>query len=446
MTARISGILFAGLAASGAFAADPPRLTLEDCLRQGLERSTSMVNSRMDVERAEWTIGEIRAQALPNLAARSSATQYDEIVPMPGASGVSGRDTLLNANAEVRQLLYSGGSVRAALSAAVLYRDLALTRSALQEAALRRDIQVRFYAVLLADEAVRIRRDSITQLESLVVQAETKFRGETASEFDVLTARVQLANERPLLTDALRNRELVREGFRNLVRIESHEYELESPGTSPPPLPDLDRLLRAAAAHQPAIRAASLQVDLLGKDIRNVQGGYLPEVYARAGYGGTNPPFVGSEANEWHWGWNAGFELEWSLWDGNRRRSIVRNKELEQSQAVETLGETERDTALAIRQAWLRMQHATETYRASAETVGLAEKSLAIARTRFDAGIATPLDFNDSNLAVNTARFNRLQALLGIRAAVADLEQASGLNESEFHGEETSDENASDPP
>jgi outer membrane protein TolC len=443
MISRIRFILCAWLAVTGARAAEPLQLTLEDCLRRGLERSSAMVNARMDVERAEWTIGEIRAQALPNLSARSSVTQYEEIVPQMGASGVSGRDTLLGASAEVRQLLFSGGSVKAALSAAGLYRDLSSTRSAVQEAALRRDITIRFYAVLLADEAVRIRRDSIAQLESLATQAQTKFRGETASEYDVLTAQVQLANERPLLTDTLRNRELVREGFRNLIRLDSEAFELLVPDTPPPPLPDLDRLLRAGRMHQPAIQAAALQVNLLTQDILNARGGYFPELYARAGYGGTNPPFVGSEEDAWNWGWNAGINLEWSLWDGDRRRSIIRNKDLERSQAIETLGETERDTALAIRQAWLRMQHATETYRASAETVTLAEKGLAIARTRFDAGIATPLDFNDSNLALNTARFNRLQALLAIRAALADLEQAAGLKESEFHGEELKDENAS---
>jgi outer membrane protein TolC len=414
-----------------------PSLTLDDCLLRGLEQATAMVNARMDVERSEWRIREVRSLILPGLSARSSHTQYEETISRTGGPDAApGRDTLTGASAELSQLLYSGGSVRAALAASGTFRELALTQAALQEADLRRDIKTRFYAVILADEAVRIRRDSVAQLESLARQAETKFRGETASEFDVLTAKVQLANERPLLSEALRNRELVREGFRNLIRIDSLDFELQSDEAPLPPLPDLNRMLREGRLHQPAILQAALRVDLLTADLRVERGGYYPELRARAGYGGTNPPYVGSADDEWTWGWNAGLNLEWTLWDGDRRRSIIQNKVLERAQAMETLGETERETALSIRQAWLRLENAIGIYRAGTEAVTLAEKGLAIARTRFDAGIATPLDFNDSNLALNTAQFNRLQSLLAIRVALADLERATGLRESDFHREE----------
>ena len=42
----------------------------------------------------------------------------------------------------------------------------------------------------------------------------------------------------------------------------------------------------------------------------------------------------------------------------------------------------------------------------------LAEKSLEIARTRYENGLATYLDFTDANLSLNVARLTRLQARL----------------------------------
>ena len=63
---------------------------------------------------------------------------------------------------------------------------------------------------------------------------------------------------------------------------------------------------------------------------------------------------------------------------------------------------------------------------ASRETVELAEKSLEIAKVRYDNGLATYLDYTDANLALRTARLTRLQALHDHLNSLARLQQASG--------------------
>ena len=72
------------------------------------------------------------------------------------------------------------------------------------------------------------------------------------------------------------------------------------------------------------------------------------------------------------------------------------------------------------------MQQAAETVAASRETVELAEKSLDIARARYENGLATSLDYADANLALSVARLTRLQALHDHLNALARLQQASG--------------------
>ena len=72
------------------------------------------------------------------------------------------------------------------------------------------------------------------------------------------------------------------------------------------------------------------------------------------------------------------------------------------------------------------LKQAEETVSASRDTVELAEKSLEIARARYENGLATYLDFTDANLSLNLARLTRLQALHDHMNALARLRQASG--------------------
>ena len=160
-------------------------------------------------------------------------------------------------------------------------------------------------------------------------------------------------------------------------------------------------------------------------DIRAERGGYLPQIRAFAGYDGTNPE-SGSARESWEWGWSAGVTAEWDVFDGALRRNRIREKSLELAKAGETLADSERQVALEIQSHYLDLQQAAETVSASRDTVALAEKSLEIAKTRYENGLATNLDFTDANLSLSIARLTRLQALHDHMNALARLEQASG--------------------
>ena len=117
---------------------------------------------------------------------------------------------------------------------------------------------------------------------------------------------------------------------------------------------------------------------------------------------------------------------EWNIFDGALRHSRIREKSLELAKARETLADSERQVALEIQANYLDLKQAEETVSASRDTVELAEKSLEIARTRYENGLATYLDFTDANLSLNVARLTRLQALHDHMNALARLRQASG--------------------
>ena len=288
-----------------------------------------------------------------------------------------------------------------------------------------RDIRTGFNDILLQDAQVQVQEASLKQLEELLAQAESRYRQQTASEFDVLTAKVKVANNRPLLIAARKQAELARAAFRSLIHLDPVDFELAGQLEFTPEDRSLEEWQAIGMEQRPELKEVRLLLGLREADIRAEQGYYFPQIRAFGGWQEQNPA-NGSALDSWESGWNVGVGAEWDLFDGARRRNAIREKRLELDKARELLGEAERRVALEIQTQYLELQQAAETVAASQDTVALAEKSLEIARVRYENGLATNLDYTDANLALNIARLTRLQALHDHMNALARLQQASG--------------------
>ena len=421
------GFCAAGTAVCAADAGSRPSFTLEECIGLGLRQAAAARNAQRDEEIAGTRIGQVRAQALPQLDAKGGYTRMDEVAAFEfdGESYEMGREDNYSAGVEASQLLYSGGSVGAALKAAKLYREAAQARVRGVNNQLVRDVRVGFNDILLADEQVKVQESSLAQLADLLAQAESRYRQQTASEFDVLTARVKVANHRPLVIAARKQADLARASFRNLVQLDSAEFELAGKLAFEPSERALSDWQAQGAEERPELIEMRKYLGMREADVRSEKGGFLPQIRAFANYDGNNPE-SGSARDEWAWGWTAGVSAEWDVFDGLLRRNRVREKQLELDKARETLVDAERQVELEIQTHYLDLRQAAETVEASRETVELAEKSLEIARARYENGLATSLDYADANLALSVARLTRLQALHDHMNALARLQQASG--------------------
>ncbi|NCC52948.1 MAG: hypothetical protein EOM20_17295 [Spartobacteria bacterium] len=195
---------------------------------------------------------------------------------------------------------------------------------------------------------------------------------------------------------------------------------------------------RLARTRRPEIQQQIKLIELNEADVRAEWGKRLPQLYATGAYQGENPSSTGSD-EDWRWSWNVGLMAELPLLDGGLRRANVRAKNMNLAKARANLMDIELAVDLEIQQFFLDVQHATEAYQASGDSVELAEKSMAIAETRYDTGLSTYLEFTDTNLALSRARLTRATALRGHLAALAMLQYACGLSDEEFF------ENAGDP-
>jgi outer membrane protein len=407
-----------------------PVYTLEDCVRMGLSESGAARNAQLDQEIAYTRLRQAYGLALPDLSLSATYTRLDELQEIDFGGGVSqelGNINNYDVTASVEQLLFSGGQVGAALRAAKTTRAYADAAREATEALLVRNIEMRFFGILLSREVVAVQAASVKQLEGYVEQTRKRLDSGASSEFDLLTARVRLANETPKLIAARNRHELAVAEFMGLLnlpaegvftgRLERADIDLS-----------LDDMLRLALANRADLVRSELRVQLGREEIINARSEGLPDLRGYFNYNGANAYQFVSFEDDWEWHWNAGLVLSWNIWDGDMTRYTVKQKEAEQEKLMTDDEELLKAVKLEVRQAYLALAYAREAMSASRDNVALAERALSIARTRHETGLATYLEFTDANLALSTARLVWLQALHDHAVALSAVRYACGID------------------
>ena len=180
----------------------PDTLDLPTVLAYALENNFTILQAKQRIKEQEGLIVEISSQALPEATLNANYNQLDS-----GLSETFGG--LFDANTEnwnialnVRQALYKGGGVKAALriqdllEEAVLYDLKAAINLALLE------VKIRFYDVLLARESIGVQKQNIELLNDQLQDAKNRLAAGAVSKFEVLRAEVELANAKPELIRA----------------------------------------------------------------------------------------------------------------------------------------------------------------------------------------------------------------------------------------------------
>ena len=408
---------------------EAPQYTLEDCIRIGLARASSLRAAGRDLEIARQEIRSVRAAVYPSLTLNANYTRLGDVPDIPAELGFLISENNYSASFDAEQLLYGGGAVRAALRIAGYLEDAAEVEVRRSESALMRDITRSFYEILFLQEAVGVAEQFIEQLEAIEAQAAQRYRAETGSEFDWLNAQVALANERPTLIAARNALSLARRAFRDLVRLEEESFSLAGDLDLTPSALDREQLLHQAEENRPELHVLRAQLEVARNREDVALSRYRPEINAFASYAGVEPSQRDPFSQDWQWEWLVGVRATWGLFDGGRRGADLQIERLGILQIEDALEDLLRATRLQVDQLWLLLEEKRETLMGTAENIRLAERALAIASVRYEQGLATWLDVTESNLALNHARLNHHQALLEYRQAFADLEHVVGIGE-----------------
>jgi len=407
-----------------------PVYRLEDCLRTASERNARILQARRDIGIADGQKLQALSGYVPQLSAEAGYTYLDNIDTYETDEGELPLN--LHDNYEVslllEQNLYQGGEILAGIKAAGYYQDY--TDSGLKEVINDVSFEIKrlFYLLLLQKNIVSVRADTLRHMEDYLKITEQKYEQGTASEFDLITARVRVANSRPPLIKAENRVDILKTSLAREMGIDLPEFTISGELTYLPfhsNLPDLSRIGRE---HRPLLRQVDLEEKILEQLYNASYAGYQPRLSVFASYLGNRPQSGLPPDDKFEFEWQAGATLSWNLFDGLMTPGKVKEAEEQYEKARVITADTVRSVLLEIKQSFLDLEAARKSLLAQRETVGQAERAYRIARVRWENGISTSLELTDAELNLSEARVMYLDSLAAWKISRARVERAVGVN------------------
>jgi outer membrane protein len=409
-------------------------LTLNDCLEAAHHRNPIVLKALQEIEAAGGLRFQALSEAMPHLSGEADYVYLDRIqsYQFEGDEMPLGQHDNYSLGVTVEQNLYQGGKVLAGIKAASLYNRYAdvYFREALGEVSFR--VKEFFFLLLHQEGIVTVRRDTVAHMEDYLKITNDRYREGTASEFDLITARVRLANSRPPLIEAENRVDILKTSLLREIGSKAEDFTVAGELEYRPFSASLDGLNRAALDSRPLLRQVALEEEIQEQNLRAARSGYQPSLSLFATYQGERPQGGLPPEDKFEFEWLAGARLRWSFFDGLMTRGKVREETARLNQARIETEDTTRTVLLSVKQAHLDIEASRRAYLSQRETVEQAEAAYRIARVRWENGISTSLELTDAELNLSEAGIMLREALAAYRISLSKIERAVGLDLAEI--------------
>jgi outer membrane protein TolC len=414
-------------------------LSLAKALNTALAQNPTILKANNDLQAQYGVVVQTRAVALPQLTATGQYKDTDRnaIENFPNATPSPNQNW--NAGVQLVQTIYAGGKLLAAVRAAKVTKEQALAQYQATLADTLLSVRLAYYDILLAAEQITVNETSVNLLQKELDDQQHRYDAGTVPNFNVLRAKVSVANARPPLIQARNNYRIAKNNLSNLLGYnlpreitDNIPLNLTDSLDAAPYQINLSEALQQALDKRPELVALRKTSELQKLNITDAASGYKPTVQLFAGYNWLNRQFSSSTngsspgLNEYLDGWNAGAQVTWNIFDGMLTHGKVVQAKALYEKSKTSVDEEMRNVELEVRTTYSDFLEAQEVLESQKTVQEEAEESLREANARADAGTGTQLDVLDAENSLTQARSTQVQALHDYDAARARFERAIG--------------------
>jgi outer membrane protein len=409
-------------------------MTLEDCISKALEGNPGILGAKEALSQAASGVKEARAGYLPNLSLSGSYNFMEKTqtvgFPDPATGRIQNfkldftRDYDFQVSAS--QPLYTGGRVAGSYRIAQRSRQMAETDLRRVRSDVALEVVEAFYGLLLAREAVGVAEEAVATAEEFLRVVKARYNTGEASSFEVMRAEVEVSNLEPGLIGAKNAVALGELALKKAMGV-SQDSNVDFVGSFGHPnfSMTVEEAIQMGLKARPEIATADLQRKMAETSVGLAKAGRLPTLSVAMSYDVlTNEITFDTDKIEDTY---AGYlVLSLPLFDGFSTKARISKAMSELRRADITRRDLEQAIELEVRAAFLEIEAARQSLESQEKNVEMAEEGLAIANERYLQGYAANIEVLDSQLALNTARKNRLQAVHDLNLAVARMNKAMG--------------------
>jgi len=411
--------------------AEGVKVTLDEALQRAQIANRDIQVAKENLAEIEGLKNEARSEGLPQLTGNAG---YERMWRKPkmfinDELFTIGSNNTYSASAEVNQLLWDGGKVLKAVKAAKTEQARGLENIRDVEARIRLSVKQTFYQILYTNKVIDVLSRQLDQLKSHLAAIRTRFNKGLDSDYTLMRQQVEVSNVEPQLIDALRTYELLINSLKILMAVNPEE-KIEPTGTlayNLRSLPGAHAMIEKARSTRPDLNAERLREASLVQNVGVEKAGYWPSLNFNTTYqwqGQSDNWRVGS--NERSDSLSSSLNLSWPIFDGLKTKSRVEQAKARLMQQRFQTSQLEDSVVREVQDAITSLEKAQAAYKSQLGSFNLAKKATAIASERFEAGLMSQLELNDTINAQAQAEQLYLQAIYDCLFAEAVLEKAMG--------------------
>lgn len=433
------------------------RLTLQEAIDLALSENPTIKVADLEVERYDYVRKEMLGNLYPSLSA--SGTYTYAVVKSEISKGLSfGADNTIAAAAEVGLPLV----------VPAVWRSIKMTKVQMENAvelarASRIDmvnaVKKAYYNILLAEQSLAVLRSSEATVSKTVEDTRVQYEHGLASEYNLLTAEVQLSNLQPSIIQTANSIDVAKRLLKMYLSLPEN-IDIALVGT----LDDFrDAILNGGeqlstdVSENSTLKQLDIQAELLRQNLKLTQTSRIPTLaaFGQFAYSGNDmqrPDFsammgggatggtTGSTGNAgtaeavkksfyWQHPISIGVSLSVPIFSGFKNTNKVRQVRNQIRQLELQRDYVAKSTDVQVRSSINNLLTAREKMFANEKTVAQAQKAYDISNTRYKAGAGTILELNTAELSLTQAKLNYSQAIYDYISAKADYDQIVGKEE-----------------
>ncbi|MGQ9662407.1 MAG: TolC family protein [Kiritimatiellia bacterium] len=405
------------------------KLALADALKLALRYNKELQIAYEEREVAAGRVLESYGQALPHLSANAAYTRLDSVPEIEvGREKISlGFEDNYSVELTVRQPVFHGGAIPAALRAARLYTlwSDATIQGAVQ--GLLFQTTKAYYDWLLAQQLALADERSLEFVQALLEDVKRKRASGLVSEYDVLRAEVELSNTRAQQIRSQNSLELARTTLLKSLGVSLRSCVEPADELCHAPLSlSREEALRTALEQRPELFQAEYALRMQREAVRAARSAYSPKLDFFFNHKWANPDPHSSTRDEWGDAWTVGLAMSLSIFDGFERRGKLVQERARLTQAELRLRSQEETVAFEVEQALLNLRNAEELVESQRKNLGRAEEGLRLAQAGYRQGVQNELAVLDARTALSRARTLYYEALYAHMLARLGVQRAMG--------------------
>ncbi|MBI4690782.1 MAG: TolC family protein [Nitrospirae bacterium] len=283
------------------------------------------------------------------------------------------------------------------------------------------NVKQSYYGVLRAKRNRDVAEDAVKQFNLHLEQAKGFYEVGTKPKFDVTRAEVDLGNARLDLIKAGNGLRIANASLNNVMGVpDAPEYSIEDNLEFRKYTITFEETIGRAYKNRPDLVSVVFKRQAAENSIELAKKDYYPALTGSASYSRSGETFLRDG------GWDIGMTLSFPIFSGFQTKYQVEESTANLNVFKANEESLKQNIFLEIQQAYLNLSEAEERIPIAELVVRQAEENLDLANGRYTAGVGSPIEVTDAQVALNNAKLSYIEAIYDYRIAIASLEKAMG--------------------